>query len=178
MEKIPFYSGKESMKAMSKKDKTYDIFFKPKQVKQKFYRDRLALGFDADRFFYEGIKKPIRARLNESAFHTIVLGKTGCLPKGTMIKTPNGKKPIEEINEVLSYNFKTEKIEPKHATISNSGYKKIIKIHTEMGVIECSPEHRWFVEKNGKIIIKKAIFLNKKDKLLLIGESVDDYEKI
>lgn len=77
MREDEFYVGKESMKAMKKKDVTYNIFFKPREVKQKFHRDRLALGFDADRYLYEGVKKPVTAKLRESAFHSMILGKTG-----------------------------------------------------------------------------------------------------
>jgi len=92
----------------------------------------------------------------------------GCLPKGTLIKTPNGDKAIEEVKEVLSYNFKTKKVEPSKAILTNAGLKKVIKIHLKDKIIECSPEHRWFVKTKGGIKLKEAKDLNTEDKLILM----------
>jgi len=92
----------------------------------------------------------------------------GCLPKGTLIKTPNGDKAIEEIKEVLSYNFNTKKIEPSKAILTNVGLKKVIKIHLKDKIIECSPEHRWFVKNKNGIELKETKDLNTSDNLILI----------
>ncbi len=88
--------------------------------------------------------------------------------KGTLVRTPNGKKPIEKVKEVLSYNLHTNKIETKKAIIHNSGLKQVVRLHTTKGILECSPEHKWIAIRNKKIQEIKAKDLNITDYLLLV----------
>lgn len=92
----------------------------------------------------------------------------GCLPKGTLIKTLEGNIPIEKINKVLSYNFETKKIESNKAIPFYSGKKKVIKIHLKSKIIECSPEHKWFVKTKSGIELKETKDLNTTDTLILM----------
>jgi len=95
-------------------------------------------------------------------------GKTYCMPKGTLIKTPNGLKPIEKVKEVLSYNFNKKKIESKKAQLSYAGKKQLCIIHTKKGWLKCSPEHKWFVIRDNKRQIIKTKDLNTSDYLLYV----------
>jgi len=95
-------------------------------------------------------------------------GKTYCMPKGTLVKTPNGLTPIEKANKVLSYNFKKKRVEIKNSIITNSGLKEVVKIHTSKGIIKCSPEHKWFVLRLGKREIVKTKDLRTSDHLISI----------
>ena len=68
-----------------------------------------------------------------------------CLPKGTLILTPDGYKPIEQVKEVISVdeNFKPVNIKTK---LICTGKKQVWKINNS---IECSAEHKWFVYRDG-----------------------------
>jgi len=100
----------------------------------------------------------------------VVLGNTGCLPKGTMIKTIKGDIPIEKIEkEVLTYNLKKRNIESKRAVLYNSGLKQIVKLYTEAGLIRCSPEHKWVVIREKNLIEEiQTKDLKTTDMLLLV----------
>ena len=96
----------------------------------------------------------------------LIAGLSGCMPKGTLVKVPEGYKPIEECKNVLSYNFDKKTIENKKCIVHPSGKKKVVKIKTSEGVMVCSPEHKWFVKRNGKRIVVQTKDLLKTDKLL------------
>jgi len=114
----------------------------------------------------EKLKKGERRNLLFSGYAGT--GKTYCMPKGTLIKTPNGLKPIEKIKEVLSYNFNKKKIESKKAQLSYAGKKQLCIIHTKKGWLKCSPEHKWFIIRDNKRQIIKTKDLNTSDYLLYV----------
>lgn len=93
-----------------------------------------------------------------------------CLPYYTTVMTIGGVKQIKELTsgeEIASWNFKQDKLEYKKLKVWNAGLKQVVKIRTENGqVLECSPNHKWIVKSNGKIIEKQAKDLNNSDVLL------------
>ena len=94
-----------------------------------------------------------------------------CLPFYTKIITSKGIKEISDLlgDEYLpSYNFRLKKIELKPFKSKHVGLKPVIRIHTKKGIIECSPEHRWFVKKNDLIELKRAKDLNDDDHIIYI----------
>jgi len=95
-----------------------------------------------------------------------LVGEKNCLPKNTLVQTPNGLKKIQNVKKVYSYNFKKNKIEIKKAKRFNTGNKNIFIIKTKIGKIRCSPEHKWFIKRNGKITICPTKHLKSTDVLL------------
>ncbi len=117
----------------------------------------------------ENKNKTFSLNMEESIRGTL-LGNPGCLEKGTLIKTSKGLEKIENINEVLSFNFENNKIERDIAKTRYVGKKQIYQIETEKSVINCSGDHRWFVKTANGIELKltKNIDVNN-DKLIIIG---------
>ena len=92
----------------------------------------------------------------------IFLGNPGCLPKGTLIHTPIGLRPIESCFHVLSMDQECRLID----SISSprySGLKQIYVISTDIGDIQCSAEHRWYILRNGMTKVIQTKNLNKGD---------------
>jgi hypothetical protein len=99
--------------------------------------------------------------------HVAIFGMSGCLPEGTLIQTPSGLRPIEKISgTVKSFDFDKQEIVPAQAVPSYSGKKKIVKLHTDLGVLRCSADHKWFVLRGGKVAVVAARNLKRTDKLL------------
>ncbi len=95
---------------------------------------------------------------------------TLCIPENMKILTPSGFIDIKELkqnDEVISWNFKKKNVEISKSIKSDPLFKSVIRIHTTKGVIESSPNHRWFT-KNG---LKQAKDLNTKDSIILIDDS-------
>lgn len=80
-----------------------------------------------------------------------------CLPPQTPVRMAGGSlKPIGEIedgDEVLSMNWKTGKLEIGRctATTKTRDHKYVYKINTGNNIIEASPNHRFFVLRNGEV---------------------------
>ena len=89
---------------------------------------------------------------------------TRCLPKGTLIHTPNGLLPIEKANKVLCLDYEGNLIIQK-SKIINSGKQKQWAINEELF---CSGDHMWFVLRDGKCRFLPTKHLNKSDVLLKI----------
>jgi len=104
------------------------------------------------------------------ACRCLILGATRCMPKGTIVQTKKGFSKIEDCKNVLSYNFEKGVVENKECIVHKSGLKKVVIIKTEVGDIKCSPEHKWFVKRNNKIIEVETKRLKKTDKLLRIND--------
>lgn len=100
-------------------------------------------------------------------------GDKSCFPKGTLIQTPVGLQPIEEVNKVLSYDFKNKKIVESDCVNINTGQQEIYKIYTEKGIVECSGNHLWYVLENGELITKKTKDLNITDILIDIEDEIN-----
>lgn len=81
-----------------------------------------------------------------------------CLPKGTLVCTPNGLTPIELVKDVFAANKDLGIITCK-ARVIKTRKKKIWRINNE---ISCSGEHKWFVYRNGitKVIQTKHLKTN------------------
>jgi len=85
-----------------------------------------------------------------------------CISKDSFIKTPKGLIQIRSIKnnskiEILSYNFREDKIEKDNATLINSGKKEVFEIETESGKkIKASKDHIFFV-KEGKSILGEVL---------------------
>ncbi len=86
--------------------------------------------------------------------------------KGTLVKTKDHYKPIEQLNvndEVLSYKFKSKEIVPSKITqISKYRYENCVKLTINGIDIVCAPDHKFFcpLRKGGWI---KAKDLHKND---------------
>lgn len=98
---------------------------------------------------------------------TLILIAQSCMPLQVEIVTEKGVKKLKDVrneDNVLSYNFKKNKLEFKKAFISPIKKRKLIRIETEnKDVIECSPEHKLLVKKGRKVVKKKAKDLTEKD---------------
>ena len=94
-------------------------------------------------------------------------GERSCFPKGTLIKTPQGIKPIEVVRKVIAYDFKNQKIVESKCQNINTGRQQIYKIYTEKGVIECTGNHLWYIKTHeGEIEIKETKDILETDSLL------------
>lgn len=164
------YFGIRSIKKMNNKSWIRDYYLPKKRVKPTYIRNNLKIGFNADDYIYKKNTIPFKLNTSESS-RCFVLGRTRCLPVGTLVRTPIGNKPIEDVKRVLSYNFKKDIIEVKPSIVHTSGMKKSVKIHTPKGIIVSSPEHKWFVENKGIISLKEAKYLSNEDRLIIIGET-------
>ena len=94
-----------------------------------------------------------------------------CIPYYTKVKTENGRKKIYDLkvgDKVLSYNKDKGKTEYKRIINKATSIRKIVRIHTSLGVLESSEEHKWIVFKNDKLTEKKAKDLNTDDVLVKI----------
>lgn len=100
-------------------------------------------------------------------------GGRRCLPIGTLIHTKHGLKRIEDIQEgdlVLTKPNKYKKV----LCAEYSGEKKIIRINTQIGEFESSPEHRWAVLNSisGNIKWVEAQDLKNDDRLIFIDTCI------
>ena len=89
-----------------------------------------------------------------------------CFPKGTLVLTPKGNKPIEKANTVISMDKQFKPI-VTNSKIIKVGKKQIWEINNE---IKCSGEHQWFVYRNGTIKVIQTKHLNTSDILIAIDE--------
>jgi replicative DNA helicase Mcm len=89
-----------------------------------------------------------------------------CLPKGTLIRTPDGLKPIEKANQVLCLDYDGKLITHK-SKIIKTGEQQLWKIN---GEIECSENHMWYVVRLGKCRYLPTKNLYSRDILLMINE--------
>ena len=112
----------------------------------------------------QGKYEDFETTLKEDSLILLLIGGRGCMPKGTLIKTEEGLKPIEQVKKVLSYNFEKKQIETKQAKVFDTGNKQIVKIHTSKGIIKCSPTHKWIVwntkTKQREVIETKDLNIN------------------
>jgi replication factor C small subunit len=92
-----------------------------------------------------------------------------CLDKNTLVTVlREGKiqhieiQYLDEINDLVkSYNINTKKIEWKPFYLWDKGEQETIEIEFENGeIIICTPDHKWYVYNDNKIIIIKASELN------------------
>lgn len=105
-----------------------------------------------------------------------IKGSTRCLSKDTKIYTIQDNEIITEklselkrnkILRILSYNFLNKKIEMDFARLSKPKKRKIYKLTTETGkYVYASPEHKFFILKNSKILELKLKDLKKGDVLV------------
>ncbi|MDD5651534.1 MAG: LAGLIDADG family homing endonuclease [Candidatus Nanoarchaeia archaeon] len=120
-----------------------------------------------------------------STYPVITSGKTSmiimvsCVSKDTFIVTPDGIKEIsdfidysKEYNPQIGYNVKEYEVMGKNKfnkgnIVVNNGYTKTKKIRTISSFIECSYEHPFFINRNGKYIWVKAKDLTENDYLAI-----------
>jgi hypothetical protein len=133
------------------------------------------IGKDAWTLVLLGILSPYTPQVvingleQRNAIHTLLIGDISCLPKGTLVKTPKGFKPIEKVKNVVAYDFKENKLVNSSCVNIHTGMKKIIKIHTPQGILESSYNHLWYVKNGGgQIVTKLAKDLLTTDYLLVI----------
>ncbi len=84
-----------------------------------------------------------------------------CTPKGTLLKTPKGYTPIEEIklnDEVISYNEKKGVVEKQSVIkVGKRFSKKLLEISFNGSLkIKCTPEHPLLVYSKDKLLWKAA----------------------
>lgn len=104
-------------------------------------------------FDSEGIRR-LCAQSGVNSFDDLVAvvslfrpGPMQCVRRGTMVATPTGSKPIEDLrggeDEVCFYDGRGATSSTKKFTPLRSGRKKILRIRTKSGrVIHASPDHR------------------------------------
>ncbi len=112
----------------------------------------------------------------KEACRMVILGATRCLPLDTLVKTKNGYCKIQEVDKVLSYNFKTNKVEEKETIIHEKSFQKIIKIRTKFGIITCSHNHKFPVMRDGKVTKVQAKDLLNSDKLLQVKKLLKEID--
>jgi len=91
-----------------------------------------------------------------------------CIPKGTLVLTPEGYIPIEKVKEVISLDENFESIKIK-AKVVNTGKKQIWNINKS---IKCSAEHKWFVYRRGITKVIQTKDLNIGDVLYKINDNL------
>ncbi|MBI3334909.1 MAG: hypothetical protein HY001_00215 [Candidatus Portnoybacteria bacterium] len=96
-------------------------------------------------------------------------GVRRCLPHYTLIHTKNGLKPIRDIHsgeEVLTGQGCYQKVIASQYT----GCRRLLKINTQLGIFQSTPEHRWAAldDLNGNIRWVQAMDLTPDDTLLHI----------
>lgn len=118
---------------------------------------------------------PLMKAVNEVGRGVMAGGKRRCLPKGTLVDTELGLIPIEEVEigtkvkTVAGYKRVTGKL--------NQGIQKTININTEMGFLECTPNHRVAVfNAIDKYIFKRADELKEKDKLVFF-QNISEFKE-
>lgn len=113
--------------------------------------------------------------------NNIVLKSRQCLPKGTLVDTPNGKIKIENLkqdNEVYSYNFETNTVEIDNVFNSwRSGQRQCVKIYLKNSLqIEVGENHPFYVVNKGWVAAKSLkesdIILDKEKKSNSVVENV------
>ena len=100
-----------------------------------------------------------------------------CFVKGTLISTEKGFKPIEEVvvgDRVWSYNETKQLNELKEVvTLFNNNTSEIIKITADGVIIECTPTHPFYINKNwvaaSKIKKGDHLFLKDGSKLKILS---------
>lgn len=99
--------------------------------------------------------------LDERGSMSVLLaGNPGCLPIGTLIQTPNGLTPIEEVTEIFTINSRGNKIITSAIPL-NSGKKQKYKITTKKEELFCSGNHKWFVrDERGETLVVQTKDLN------------------
>lgn len=94
-------------------------------------------------------------------------GVRRCLPQNTLIHTEGGLKPIKNIlpgEKVLTTKGKYRKV----IASEHTGRRKLLNIHTQLGIFQSTPEHRWAVldDLNGSVRWVSASDLTTNDALL------------
>jgi len=82
------------------------------------------------------------------------IGKMGCLPKGTKVMTSQGALPIEDVDDVLSYDYDGKIV------VMPCGVLRTEKVPYEVTFadgtsVSCSAEHQWFIEGFGLVKTEK-----------------------
>lgn len=99
-------------------------------------------------------------------------GVRRCLVKGTKVMTTNGPKCIQNVH-CADYVHTTQGWAKVH-TRMHQGKQKLMEIHTKMGPIECTPNHRIAVYTPTGYDWKLAGDLTTDDKLVFVAPSITD----
>ena len=95
--------------------------------------------------------RPLLYAKQEKAFfnparYSCIEGSTKCFPKGTLVKTMEGHKPIECIKRgemVLSWNGLEYIYKPVLKRFENEGSHAMIRCITKHGIIEATQDHEF-----------------------------------
>jgi hypothetical protein len=74
--------------------------------------------------------------------------------------------PFDILLLVSYHQVSSQVFQEEECQIHNSGKQKIFKIKTKFGIIRCSPNHKWIVKRDGKIMEIETKSLYKTDRLL------------
>lgn len=151
----------ESLKIFGTKYFKEQLFKPPPEVIEdiKYGKNNLQVGRKLDGSIYT-------LDLSE-ACRMLFVGATRCMPKGTLINTPDGHIPIESCKEVYSYNIKHRSLQRKSCKVTSSGKMKVVQIYIlGGGMYECSAEHKWLIYRNNKFKVVETKDLKQKDHLL------------
>lgn len=103
-------------------------------------------------------------------------GTQRCLSEDTLIKIVRDNdilnrrlKTLKNPFDVLTYNFSTEILEINHAVKIDSGKKELFEVITSGGrKVKATAEHRLFILRKNKLLLKKVDELLDSDKLVII----------
>ena len=100
-------------------------------------------------------------------------GDRRCLPTGTLVHTNRGLVEIEQVD--VGDFVKTRDGYRRVIARQNQGVQKTIKVQTQCGVLECTPNHRVAVVKGlrGECIWKEAGSLTNEDRLFFVDAPTD-----
>lgn len=90
------------------------------------------------------------------------IGKMGCLPKGTLVRTIRGVMPIECVDSVLSYDFDGNIVSVPCGVVETKKVPFVITFADGSQVV-ASEEHKWFIS---NIRADSTINLKKGDRIL------------
>ena len=118
--------------------------------------------FDPEKESYQGMKNT----LGEEKFND-----RSCLASYTKVFTSRGRIPICEVvpgDFVLSVNEKSKRVEAKvvQASMKTKTCSSFIRISSDYGDIDCTPDHIFLVRKNGEFFHKEAKDLTTSDILV------------
>ena len=119
--------------------------------------------------------KYIKYRLHEENKDWIccIVGPTGCLRKGTKVRTPFGNVPIEDVTDVIAVADSGVTCRSA-AIVIDSGKKQLYTIRYSTGAVTCTADHKWFVYRQGMIVESRTDELRFSDELLLVGVGEHD----
>jgi len=161
----PLYRTKEFANIFGKNPFIIDNYLK-EAVGSRVLKHIVPIGYRPN-----GTEINIELPLKRSKVMSVVAPR-GCLPIDSLIMTPNGLTELKNLNlidKIFSFDFSARKIREDIAMKIDAGRKKLYRIITETNKeLICSPDHKWFVFDNKKIVERKTKNLQIGNKLVIL----------